>query len=71
LGRILLIQGIKHFLKTITMLKVTIQHKQFSWQYDVPSFEYGIILANNLQEKFGLIGRTYILSSCGKQTWIR
>ena len=53
------------------MLKVTIQHKQFIWQYDCPSFEYGIILANNLQIKFGLIGGTYVLSSCGKQTWIR
>jgi hypothetical protein len=50
---------------------ITIQHKNFEWVKPVYSFQQGIILAQNLHEKFGLIGRTYIISSCGKQAWIR
>ena len=52
-------------------IKITIQHKNFEWVKCAHSFEHGIIIAQNLQEKFGLIGRTYIFSSCGKKTWIR
>lgn len=52
-------------------IKVTIQHKDYEWIVNAHSFEHGITLAENLQEKLGLIGRTYIISSCGKQTWIR
>jgi hypothetical protein len=52
-------------------IKITIQHKDYEWVLDAHSFEHGITLAENLQEKFGLIGRTYIISSFGKQTWIR
>ena len=53
------------------MLKITIQHKNFEWVKNAHSFEEGLIIAENIQLKFGLIGRTYIISSCGKQTWIR
>jgi len=52
-------------------IKITIQHKKYEWVKEATSFEHGITIAQNLQEKFGLIGRTYIASSCGKQTWIR
>ena len=52
-------------------IKITIQHKNYEWVKEAHSFEYGITIAQNLQEKLGLIGRTYIASSCGKQTWIR
>jgi hypothetical protein len=53
------------------MLKIIIQHKKFEWVKDAYSFEQAILIAENIQRKFGLIGRTYITSSCGKQTWIR
>ena len=53
------------------MLKITIQHKNYEWVKDAHSFEEGVLIAENLQHKLGLIGRTYIISSCGKQTWIR
>lgn len=53
------------------MLKITINHKNYQWIEECLSFEHGITIAQNLHEKMGLIGRTYILSSCGKQTWIR
>lgn len=52
-------------------IKITIKHKEFEWVKDCHSFEHGINIAQDLQEKLGLIGRTYISSSCGKQTWIR
>lgn len=53
------------------MVKITINHKNYQWTEQCLSFEHGIAIAQNLHEKMGLIGRTYILSSCGKQTWIR
>lgn len=53
------------------MVKITINHKNYQWIEQCLSFEHGITIAQNLHEKMGLIGRTYILSSCGKQTWIR
>ncbi len=53
------------------MLKITIQHKNYEWVKDAHSFEEGVLIAENLQHKLGLIGRTYVISSCGKQTWIR
>lgn len=52
-------------------IKITIQHKNFEWVKEAHSFEHGITIAENLHEKIGLIGRTYILSSCGRQSWIR
>lgn len=52
-------------------INITIQHGKFEWVKTAHSFEHGITIAQNLQEKFGLIGKTYIISSCGKQTWIR
>jgi hypothetical protein len=52
-------------------IKIRIIHKNYEWVKIAHSFEEGIILAENLQKNLGLIGRTYILSSCGKQTWIR
>lgn len=52
-------------------IKITVKHKNFEWVLDAHSFEHGLALAENLQKKFGLIGRTYIISSCGKQSWIR
>jgi hypothetical protein len=52
-------------------IKITIQHKNYEWVKEAHSFEHGITIAQNLQERLGLIGRTYITSSCGKQTWIR
>lgn len=52
-------------------IKITIKHKNFEWVKDAHSFEHGITIATNIQEQFGLIGRTYITSSCGKETWIR
>jgi len=52
-------------------IKITIQHKNHEWVLEAHSFEHGITLAENLHNRLGLIGRTYILSSCGKQTWIR
>jgi len=54
-----------------TTIKIIIQHKNFEWVKEAHSFEHGIIIAENLQKKFGLIGKTYITSSCGKQIWIR
>ena len=51
--------------------KITIRHKSFEWVKEAHSFEHGVVIAENLQAKFGLIGRTYIFSSCGRQTWIR
>ncbi len=53
------------------MIQITITHKQYKWIENAMSFEHGITLATNLHERLGLIGRTYITSSCGKQTWIR
>jgi hypothetical protein len=53
------------------MLKITIQHKNIEWVKEAHSFEHAIVIAQNLQNSFGLIGRTYITSSCGKQSWIR
>lgn len=54
-----------------TTIKITIQHKDYIWIKDAMSFEHGVTIAENLQKTLGLIGRTYISSSCGKQTWIR
>jgi hypothetical protein len=52
-------------------VKITIKHKNFEWVKEALSFEHGVKLAEDLQEKLGLIGRTYVSSSCGKETWIR
>jgi hypothetical protein len=51
-------------------IKITIRHKSYEWVKNAHSFEHGITIAENLHKKFGLIGKTYIMSSCGKQTWI-
>ena len=48
-------------------IKITIQYQNYEWIKEVQSFEHGLVLARNLYEKFGLIGRAYITSSCGKQ----
>ena len=52
-------------------IKITIIHKVYEWVVEAQSFEHGVTIAQNMQEKMGLIGRTYVLSQCGKQTWIR
>ena len=53
------------------MYKVTVKHKNYEWEIEAHSFFYGVKLAENMHEKMGLIGRTYITGSCGSQTWIR
>jgi hypothetical protein len=52
-------------------VQILIEHQNYTWQIEALSFEHGINLAKSLHERLGLIGRTYISSSCGKQTWIR
>jgi hypothetical protein len=52
-------------------VRINIKHKNFVWVKEALSFEHGVKLAEDLQEKLGLIGRTYVSSSCGKETWIR
>lgn len=53
------------------MIKITIKNGSFEWIKDATSFENGINIAQDLHNRLGLIGRTYISSSCGAQTWIR
>jgi hypothetical protein len=51
-------------------MKLLIKHKNYEWVIDAHSFELGVIHAHQLQERIGLIGRTYIESESGKSTWI-
>jgi len=46
-------------------------HHTYEWVVEAHSFEHGVTIATNMQERMGLIGRTYILSECGKQGWIK
>jgi len=58
-------------MQNMEQLTITIDHYNYQWILKAYSFEHGVTLAENLHNKLGLIGRTYITSSCGKQTWIR
>lgn len=51
---------------------VTIQLTNGSntWKYEALSFDAGITEANIRRERMGLIGRSYLVSSCGKSTYI-
>jgi hypothetical protein len=53
------------------MMKIVIQHKNHEWVKLAYTFEHGIKIAESLQNRLGLIGRTYIISECGKTAWIR
>jgi len=37
-----------------------IQHKQFTWKKEASSYEEAILIAESLQLRLGLIGRTYV-----------
>lgn len=52
-------------------MRITISHKNYEWVIEAHSFEHGVTIAENMQNRMGLIGRCYINSECGKQTWIR
>ena len=52
-------------------VKVTMSWQKAEWDYEAHSFEAGLVKCNATYEKLGLIGRAYIISSCGKMTWIR
>jgi hypothetical protein len=51
-------------------IKIIVKNKLYEWVINAHSFEHGILLAENLHNRLGLIGRTYIYSECGKSTWI-
>jgi hypothetical protein len=53
------------------MVTIKVTHKNYSWTLNALSFEHGVKLAEQLHERLGLIGRTYIECSNGNITWIR
>lgn len=51
-------------------MKVIIKHKNYEWVIEAHSFQLGILQASQMQDRMGLIGRTYIESEDGNKTYI-